>query len=499
MSKESRSFPVQVKWLPLSVIVIISAALMRFVPPPPDLSSEAYFTVILFVASIGAIILNVLPIGAIGIIAITLYATLMGLHGAMNAADADAASKAVTTWMKTALSEFDSTLIWLIVCAFLIARGFIKTGLGRRIALLMIRLFGKRTLGLAYGLAVADLILAPAMPSNTARCGGIIYPIADSLARNYDSLPNDPSSRKLGSFLITAIGTVNDITSATFMTAFTGNLLAVSLAAKMGVQFTFASWFLYACVPCAVALLLVPAFVYTINPPTIKRTPKAPEIARRHLLEMGRMSGAEWLMLVTVILLLVLWVFGNVVHIHATAAAMIGLSFLLLSNILTWEDIKSEKGAWNTLIWFSALLMLAGQLKTLGFTAWFGNSVASQLQSMVGGMNWVIVLLLLNAIYLYIHYFFASGNAQIAALYTVFLGIAAGLGVALPVAAFMLAITSNLYCSLTQYTHARDPILFGSGFVSTAVWWRTGFLVTLLTQAIFFSVGLGWWKICGLY
>ena len=54
----------------------------------------------------------------------------------------------------------------------------------------------------------------------------------------------------------------------------------------------------------------------------------------------------------------------------------------------------------------------------------------------------------------------------------------------------MLAMTSNLYCSLTQYTHARGPILFGSGYVTTQTWWRTGFLVTLLTQAIFFTVGL---------
>ena len=83
--------------------------------------------------------------------------------------------------------------------------------------------------------------------------------------------------------------------------------------------------------------------------------------------------------------------------------------------------------------------------------------------------------------------------------FTVFLGVATSLGVPLPAAAFMLAITSNLYCSLTQYTHARGPILFGSGYVSTATWWRTGFLITLLTQAIFFTVGLAWWKMVGMY
>lgn len=149
-----------------------------------------------------------------------------------------AGDKTASGAISTALSELNSSLIWLIVVAFMIARGFIKTGLGRRIALQMIRLLGKRTLGLAYGLAFADLILSPAMPSNTARCGGVIYPIADSLARSFDSRPEDESRSKIGTFLITCIGNVNDVTAALFMTGYTGNLLAVKLAANAGVTLT---------------------------------------------------------------------------------------------------------------------------------------------------------------------------------------------------------------------------------------------------------------------
>lgn len=508
-------FPNQVKWIPLAIILAIAASLLLLVDPASlptfelpgkdgqpvmaQMSAEAWFTVVIFVSCIVAIVANVLPIGAIGIIGITLYAVIMGWFGMVNAADAAGAKKAVNTWLETALSELDASLIWLIVCAFLVARGFIKTGFGRRIALMMIKLLGKRSLGLAYGLAVADLILAPAMPSNTARCGGVIYPIANSLALSYDSKPNDPSARRLGSFLVTCIGTVNDITSAVFITAFTGNILAVSLAKGAGVEFTFTDWFIYASVPCLVAFILVPIFVYLVNPPQVKRTPEAPQMAAEQLREMGKMSYGEWMMAITVVLLLVMWVFGDQIGIHSTSAAMIGLVFLLMTSVLTWEDVKAEKGAWDTLIWFAALLMMANQLRVLGFTDWFGGMLSEQLKAHAGGMNWVVVLLILNAIYLYTHYFFASGNAQIAALYVVFLGVATSLGVPLAAGAFMLAMTSNLYCSLTQYTHARGPILFGSGYVTTKAWWRTGFLVTLLTQAIFFTVGLAWWKMVGMY
>lgn len=395
--------------------------------PPTGLSAPAWHSAIIFVATIASIVAKVLPIGAVGIIGITVFALAY-------AAGDKTASGAITT----ALSELNSSLIWLIVVAFMIARGFIKTGLGRRIALQMIRLLGKRTLGLAYGLAFADLILSPAMPSNTARCGGVIYPIADSLARSFHSNPEDESRSKIGTFLITCIGNVNDVTAALFMTGYTGNLLAVKLAANAGVTLTWGGWFMAALLPCLVSLLLVPLLVYWLVRPEIKHTPDAPNLARKELAEMGRMSRGEW-------------------------------------------------------------LMMANQLKKLGFTTWFGNLIGDSLSSTMHGTSWVIVLLLLNAAYFYTHYFFASGNAQIAALYAVFLGVGLHLNIPAAPTALMLAFTSSLYCSLTQYTHARGPILFGAGYVPTGVWWRTGFIISLFNQAVFITVGLMWWKVLGLY
>ncbi len=106
---------------------------------------------------------------------------------------------------------------------------------------------------------------------------------------------------------------------------------------------------------------------------------------------------------------------------------------------------------------------------------------------------------MLNAAYLYIHYFFASGNAQIAALYAVFLGVDINLGIPTVPTALMLAFTSSLYCSLTQYSHARGPILFGAGYVPTGVWWKVGFIISLVNQAIFLTIGLLWWKAVGFY
>lgn len=477
----------ETKWIPLIVIVAISAFLWQMTPPE-GLSVPAWQTAIIFVATIVAIVCKVGEIGLLGIVSMTIYALTYA-----GGAKTDAAA------IKEALGQLNSSLIWLVVVAFMIARGFIKTGLGRRIALVMIRLFGKKTLGLAYGLAFADLILAPAMPSNTARCGGVIYPIADSLSRNFNSNPEDSSRSKVGTFLISCIGNMNDITSALFMTAYTGNLLVAKLAADLGYSFSWGSWFLAMLLPCVVAFFVIPLVIYFVTKPEIKHTPDAPALAVKQLAEMGKIKAGEWVMIFTVVVLLVLWIFGKQLGVNATTTAFVGLSILLLSGVLSWDDIKNEKGAWDTLIWFAALLMMATQLQTLGFTKWFGEVMGANIGQVLGDTNWVVLLVVINAVYFYLHYFFASGNAQIAALYTVLLGVGVTLNVPLAPLALSMAISSSLSCSLTQYTHARGPILFGAGYVPTGVWWTTGFIVSVVNQVILFTVGLAWWKLLGLY
>ncbi|WP_186305468.1 SLC13 family permease, partial [Leuconostoc mesenteroides] len=88
----------------------------------------------IFVSTIIACITQPMTIGAVSIIGFTIM-ILVGI---------------VDT--KTAVQGFGNSSIWLIAMAFFISRGFVKTGLGRRIALQFVKLFGKKTLGLAYSL-----------------------------------------------------------------------------------------------------------------------------------------------------------------------------------------------------------------------------------------------------------------------------------------------------------------------------------------------------------
>lgn len=487
MSTASRANPAQTqhstgfhwdgaKLVPLFATLIVGLVLW-IIPPPEGVELAAWQLFAIFVATIFGLIFKPLPMGAVAIIGTTMTA----LTGVLSVTDA--------------LSGFSNSTIWLIVLAFFIARGFIKTGLGARIAYLFVRLLGRRTLGLSYGLILTDLVLAPAIPSNTARAGGVVYPILKAVSKVYGSDPQEGTSRKIGAFLTKTAFQGTVITSAMFLTAMAANPLAAKLAGDMGVEITWGGWALAALVPGVLSLLIVPWLIYKIYPPEIKETPDAANMARNKLAEMGAVTQSEWIMLGAFVLLLVLWIFGSNLAISATVAAMVGLGVLLITGVLTWDDIRKEEGAWDTLVWFAALVMMASSLNKLGFIPWFSEKVGG----MVGDTAWLPALIILSLVYFYSHYLFASNTAHVSAMYAAFLGVALAIGAPPVLAALVLAFFSNLFSSMTHYGTGPAPVLFGAGYVELSDWWKIGLLVSAVNIVIWLGAGGLWWKIIGLW
>lgn len=471
------------KPIPLAITFAVGLVIW-FSPAPEGLNIQAWHLFAIFVATIVGIISKALPMGAVTIGSVAIVA-------ATGVLDPDNAKNAV----KLSLAGLSNSVLWLIIVAYFIARGFIKTGLGERIAYYFVRLMGKKTLGLSYGVTLADLFISPVIPSSSARGGGIVFPIIDSLSRSYGSLPNDPSKKKIGGFLMMTEYHINLITGGMFLTAGVGNPLMISLANDFGLNITWGGWLLASVVPCILSLILVPYFNYKICNPEIKETPNAVIMANEKLKQMGKMHYHEWIMLGAFIGLIVLWIFSKEFGIHTTTTALLGLLVLLIFGVLDWEDVKNEKSAWNTLIWFSTLLMLASNLSKLGFIAWFTNSI----DHLVHGYNWVVVWFILIAIYVYAHYFFASLSAHIVAMFSAFLALGIAVGVPPMLMCLSLFFGSHYYGSLTNYGGGPVAILFDSGYVDIGEWWRQGFLVSVLNFIIFMVIGAVWWKFLGLW
>ena len=456
---------------------LAAGIVLWFLPSPSGVDPAGMHLLAIFVATIVGIILKPLPMGAVAMVGICATAVT---H---------------TLTINEALSGFGNRVIWLIVLAFFISRGFIKTGLGARVAYLFMALLGRRSLGLGYGLVATDLVLAPAIPSNTARAGGVVFPILRSVAEAYESRPEDGTARRIGAFLTLAAFQGTVITSAMFLTAMAANPLAAELASAQGVQLTWVGWAVAALVPGVLSLVLVPWVIYRLSPPEVRETTAAAALARERLRELGPVGRTEWVMLFTFALLLVLWVLSEPLGIHTTATALLGLVVLLVTGVLSWEDVLRERGAWDTLVWFSALVMMASFLTELGLIPWFSETVGVWF----GEVGWVTGFLALSLIYFYSHYFFASNTAHVSAMYAPFLGVALALGTPPMLAALVLAFFSNLFSSMTHYGTGPAPVLFGAGYVEVREWWRLGLVVSLVNLAVWVGVGGLWWRVLGLW
>jgi len=468
-----------IKYKKFILPIVVGLLIWALTPLKPDsLDTQAWYMFAIFVATIIACITQPMPIGAVSIIGFTLT-VLVGVVD-----------------IKTAVQGFGNTSIWLIAMAFFISRGFVKTGLGRRIALQFVKLFGKKTLGLAYSLVGVDLILAPATPSNTARAGGIMFPIIKSLSESFGSTPKDGTERKMGAFLIFTEFQGNLITAAMFLTAMAGNPLAQNLAEKTAhVHITWMNWFLAALVPGLVSLIVVPFIIYKMYPPTVKETPNAKNWAENELAKMGSVSLAEKFMAAIFVIALVLWMIGSFINLDATLTAFIALGLLLLTGVLTWKDVLNETGAWNTLVWFSVLVLMADQLNQLGFIPWLSKVIAQSLH----GLSWPIVIVLLILFFFYSHYLFASSTAHVSAMYAALLGVAVAAGAPPLFSALILGFFGNLMASTTHYSSGPAPILFGSGYITQKRWWTMNIVLGFVYFIIWIGLGSLWMKVLGIF
>lgn len=460
-----------------AAIPIAIGLVIWFLPVPAGLTVQAWHLFALLVAIIIGFIVAPLPIGAVAFIGLTVTMLTNTLK------------------VNEALGGFASGSIWLIASAFFFSRGFIKTGLGRRIAYLILRAIGDSTLKVAYAFTLSGLVVAPATPSSTARAGGVIFPILRSVISVLGSEPG-VTAKRAGAFLIMSYYQVDGVLSALFMTAMTGNPLATELAMKTaGIEISWGMWTLAALVPGVIGMIVVPYFVYRIYPPEMKYSPEVKVLAREELQKMGPITRSEMILLGVFILALVLWCTGPITKMNPTVVGLIAVSIMLIGKVIDWKDVLNENGAWDTVVWMGVLVGMAGQLSSKGFIPWFAKTVSA---SMVG-LSWPLALGLLMVLYIYSQYGFASMTAHVAAMYAAFLAVAVGMGAPGYLSALLLAYSGCLCYSLTHYSAGPGPIFYGAGFVDLPTWWRIGFLTSIVHIVIWAGTGPFWWKFLGLW
>jgi DASS family divalent anion:Na+ symporter len=440
-----------------------------FMPIPAGLTAQAWHLFAIFIAAIVCVLLNSFPLLTASVIAVAAVVLTQTITPAQ------------------AFSGFANASVLLVVVAFIVAQGVVKSGLGRRISLLIVSRFGGSPIGLAYSLVFTDAMIAPAFPSNTAR-GGVLFPIVLSISKGAGSEPDSPEGRRLGGYLMFCTMAGLAVSSALWLTATSSNPIGVQIAQEQGFDISFGSWFIHSSVPTLAAMLVLPWLVSKLFSPGVGSTPEAPIAARRDLADMGGMSRDEWITAVTFVGMVIGWVFGSSLNLNGTAIAFLGLGVLLATGVLTLEDIAKQGDTLITFIWLAILFGLSAQLNELGFMGFVGERLSSQLS----GMSWPLLYAALIALYVGLHYFFVSQTSQVLALLAVFLEVGTRGGVPAALMAPGLLFASSYFSIITPQGGSQNIIFVASGYLNQGELYKLGFITTLVFMLIYLVIGTPW-------
>ena len=454
---------------------IIGGMVLWIIGPPSGLNESGYQIFVVFISVIISLLVRAVPM-AISVLTGLSFSVLIGLIS-----------------LKDALKGYSDSTTWLVVIAFLIAGVVIDTGLGRRISLLCIHALGKSIIGLGYALCTAELILGPLVPSNTARGGGILAPIVDSMSRTLGSTPNQ-SPEKAGQYLHLVGAHANLITAAMFLTGMAANPLISKMALDIfQIEFDWLNWALGGIVPGLVGLAGLPVLIKYLSPPTIKSIQPIRDKIKDEIKVIGPWTRPEIFTVLTLGMMLLLWSTKPIHDLGTTTVALLGLLTILLLGTISWDQMVKNYKAWDTLIWLGGLITLATSLKNLGFISWFAENIQQHLT----GISPLLLFLSLALIYFYSMYFFSMLTAHILALASAIFMIASGVDLNPFIIVGVIAYFSNLSGCLTNYSTGPIIIYFGNGYLLPLPWFKIGFLVSIYHLVVWISVGSIWWRIIG--
>ena len=450
-------------------ISLAVALIIWFIPPPGDLTPQAWHLFAIFASTILSVVIGAFPILTASVFAVA-AAVLTGTLTADEAYD-----------------SFANPTIVLIIVAFLVARAVVKCGLGQRLGYRAISWFGKSTLGLSYSIFAVDALISPAFPSNTAR-SGVLYPLVFSMAEAAGATPGRADRRRLGRFLMFSGMASLTLSSALWLTAMAGNPLGAEIAKKNGVEIGFGSWLVASSVPTLLAIALVPFLLYKVIKPEVTSMPNAPAEARETLAKLGPLTRDQKVVGITFLGMVVLWGLASTLHIDPTAVAFLGLGVMLATNVLTLDDIAGQGDVLATFIWFASLFTLSSQLNKLGFMAYVGDRLATGL----GGFPVVAAAVVLLVAYILLHYLFVSQTAHLLALFGVFLGVGVKLGASPSILAYQLLFATNYFAAIAPQASSANLLFAGSGYMSQGELYKLGALHTAFCLVLYLVVGTAW-------
>ena len=483
--------------LPLKTTLGLAAATLAllvivFLPTPDGLPLAGQYMLAILAFSVIVWMSEAVSYAVSAMVIIALIAFLLGLAPNVATGKAMGTSQA----LGVALGGFSNTA-WALVCgALFLAAAMTRTGLDRRIALLVLSKVGAKTNRVLIGVILVGFLLSFVVPSTTARVSAMV-PIVMGIILAFDV----PLKSRFAGALMIATAQADTLWNVGIKTAAAQNMVAISFIEKqLGQTVSWLDWFIAAAPFSAIMSVVLYFILMWMMPPEKTEIEGGQAIVAKALDALGPMTGAEKRLLALSLTLLFFWSTEKILHPFDTASTTLAAVALMLMpgiGVMTWKEAERAI-PWGTVALFGVGISLGAALLSTKAAPWLAVWISSTfgLQSAAP----LTILAILSIFLIVIHLGFASATALAAAMIPIVISVLQGVqtpglnvlgltlilqfvvcfGMILPVNA-----PQNMVAYSTETFEARDFI-------------RTGIPLTIVAFALIMLLSATYWSWLGL-
>lgn len=300
----------------------------------------------------------------------------------------------------TILAGFSGTGTFFLLGAMIIGQIFSKVGLGKRISLYLLPMFGNKPkavlLAVMLGTCVVSMFLAD-IPTAL-----IFFSICTPLLEQNGCQPGKSKFGKaimLGIPVGAAIGGIGT-PAGSGMNAVTMSLLK----SICDVEISFAQWSLVGVPVAIVSIVFAWLFFCLIFKPEITVV-KGLESIKEDRKNIGPLRGDELKFTIVFAVMLVLWFIPSYTGIDMYMTAWGGIFVMSMPgmNLVNWKEINGKLD-WSAVMICGAATALATVVSNLGTGEWLSNILADLFLADVAGMGMLVLLFVINLMMMVGHY-----------------------------------------------------------------------------------------------
>ncbi|EGO64123.1 SLC13 family permease [Acetonema longum] len=395
------------------------------------------------------------------------------------------------TDLNGAFSGYANTSLWLIVIGFIMAGCMEKSGLSKRVALLLVNLAGGAAVRVYWAVAAVMAVMSFLVPSITARTL-LMLPIILGIGQAFDAKQGQSNIVKALIFIVAMSGTMMSIG---VMTAHVGNPITVGLIQSATKQvISWSDWFKIGGPPAFILACLSVYVLKVMWPPEIGNLGQGQTYIQKELAAMGKLTAPEKYTLVIFLFTLVLWATDSL---HKVNVAIVGLLAVILllwpaRGIMPWKEAQ-QRVPWNIFVLYGAGLSMGTALVTSGAAKWLAGTMLGPIAAMSHGLQIVILIWVVTLLQV----FFTGGGPKTTALTPIV--IAHAVAIKADPLVFALILGMNMqHQYLLPVSNMPNAVAMGTGHITSGELMKTGAVMSVLACVFMTLMVFTYWSWIGV-